>query len=333
MKPRLAIPAALLSLVGCGTAGGKVALHVPAIDTLPGGIVRVRNSGPTEWADTNGWKLVLERTFTMTEGSPGQLNNPGNIVADSKGNVYILDQKPATIKAYSADGAFLRTIGREGSGPGEFRQWGLLMIAHDTLVEHDPRQSRTSTFTTDGRFIRVWLTLCCHQRPVSADDSGRVPIPGSITIDTTAGRKSMFAGAGFVRFRLDTIRIFESIGASSTAIPDSLRKEQFDSYTKGNPNLRGIARMEDIPTVYPAWTTFAIDGANNIWVLLPGPTGPGSAWDVFTAEGKLLGRVPATFTEPYRTFWSRDHVYALEDDDATGAMSIKVYRIDKGKEG
>ena len=398
MNLRLAIPTALLALVGCGTVGGKVALHVPAIDTLPGGIVRVRNSGPTAWADTNGWKLVLERTFTMTEGSPGQLNNPGNIVADSKGNVYILDQKPATIKAYGADGTFLRTIGREGSGPGEFRPWGLLMIAHDTLVEHDPRQSRTSTFTTDGRFIRVWLTLCCHARPVGADDNGLIPIPGSIKIDTTAGRKSMFAGAGFVRFRLDstvvdtilfptapvrkmwefhnkennstwsipftpgtsshldrsgrfiwadqeqyrfiisktgldTIRIFESLGASSAAIPDSLRKEQFDSYTKGNPNLRGIARMEDIPTVYPAWTTFVIDGANNIWVLLPGPKGPGSAWDVFTAEGKLLGRVPTTFTEPYRTFWSRDHVYALEDDDATGAMSLKVYRIDKGKGG
>ncbi|MES2304849.1 MAG: hypothetical protein V4558_05050 [Gemmatimonadota bacterium] len=392
---RCPLPMVLLLAAACNSAGAKVALNVPAIDTLPGGIVRVRNSGPTEWADTSGWKLVLEHTFTMADGSPGQLNDPGAIVVDSKGNFYILDQKPATIKAYGSDGAFLRTIGKDGSGPGEFRQWGLLMIAHDTLVEHDPRQSRTSLFTTDGQFIRVWLTLCCHSRPVSADDNGLISIPGSIKIDTTAGRKSLFAGAGFVRFRLDstvadtvlfptepvrklwefhnkqnnsswsipftagtssrldragrfvwadqenyrfiisktgldTTRIFESVPGPVATIPDSLRKEQFDSYTKGNPDLRGIAKMADIPTVYPAWTTFVVDGANNLWVLLPGAKGPGTFWDVFTADGTLLGRVPATFSEPWRTFWTRDHVYSVEDDESTGSTAIKVYRIDKG---
>ncbi|MEO5798043.1 MAG: hypothetical protein ABIZ70_14495, partial [Gemmatimonadales bacterium] len=287
-------------------------------------------------------------------------------------------------------------IGKDGSGPGEFRDWGLLMIAHDTLVEHDPRQSRTSLFTTDGQFIRVWPTLCCHSRPVTGDDNGVISIPGSIKVDTTAGRKSLFAGAGFIRFRLDstvvdtvlfpieparklwqfhdkqnnsswsipftagtsshldragrfiwgnqedyrfviskngldTVRIFESTAPSAAAIPDSLRKEEFDSYTKNNPNLRGIAKMEDIPTAYPSWTNFVIDGDNNIWVLLPGSKGPGTSWDVFASDGTLRGRVPAPFPEPYRTFWTRDRVYSIEDDDASGTMAIKVYRIDKGE--
>ncbi|MES2124235.1 MAG: 6-bladed beta-propeller, partial [Gemmatimonadota bacterium] len=142
---RHTVPLALILAAACGAADAKVSLNAPTIDTLPGGIVRVRNTGPTGWADTNGWKLVLEHTFAIPDGSPGQLNNPSGIVADSKGNIYVLDSKPATIKAYSADGAFLRTIGRDGSGPGEFRQWGMLTIARDTLVQHDPGQSRTST--------------------------------------------------------------------------------------------------------------------------------------------------------------------------------------------
>jgi hypothetical protein len=395
MNARL-VPPLLLLLMACAGGDAKSALNTPTIDTLPGGIVRVHNNGPTAWADTNGWKLVLEHTFTMPEGSPGQLNNPGGIVADSKGNIYILDQKPATIKAYSADGTFLRTIGREGGGPGEFRQWGMLTIARDTLVQHDPGQSRTSTFTTDGAFLRVWRTMCCYSRPLRADDNGLMPIPGSIRIDTTDKKPGLFAGAGFIRYRLDstvvdsilfpperervmwryqkkgnssiwsipftpgsashldrvgrfiwgdqeeyrfivsktgldTVRIFESAIGPVTSIPDSLREEQLASYLKGNDVLRNIAKLSDIPTSYPPWTSFTIDGANNIWVLLPGPKGPGSSWDVFTPDGVLLGRVPTTFTEPWRTFWSRDHVYSLEEDEATGSMSIKVYRIDKPK--
>ena len=395
MIARLALPVSLF-LAACGGGGAKLTLNAPTIDTLPGGIVRVHNNGPTAWADTNGWKLVLEHTFTMPEGSPGQLNNPAEVVADSKGNIYILDQKPATIKAYAADGSFLRTIGREGSGPGEFRQWGMLTIARDTLVQHDPGQSRTSTFTTDGVFLRVWRTMCCYGRPLRADDNGLMPIPGSIRTDTTNKKPALFAGAGFIRFRLDssvvdsiffpkepvrkmwhfenkennstwsipftpgtsshldrvgrfiwgnqeqyrfivsktgldTVRIFESTPDVATSIPDSLRQEQMDSYLEGNNNLRSIAKLSDIPTSYPSWTSFTIDGANNIWVLLPGPKGPGSAWEVFTPEGVLLGKVPTTFTEPYRTFWTRDRVYSLEEDDATGTMSIKVYRIDKPK--
>lgn len=393
---RRALPLALLLVAACSAADARVALNAPTIDTLPGGIVRLRNTGPTAWADTNGWKLVLEHTFTMPEGAPGQLNSPNAIVADSKGNVYILDSKPPVIKVYGPDGAFLRTIGRDGSGPGEFRQWGMLTIARDTLVQHDPGQSRTSTFTTDGQFIRVFRTMCCHSRPIRADDNGVVPIPGTIKIDTTAKRPALFAGAGFIRYRLDstvvdtilfpqeperkmwrfqdkqnsstwsipfmpgrsslldrsgrfiwgdadnyrfivsrtgldTVAIFESTPGAAAVIPDSLRTERYEMYTKNNPDLRGIAKMEDIPTTYPVWTTFVVDGANNIWVLLPGAKGPGSMWEVFASDGKLLGKVPTTFTEPWRTFWTRDRVYSLEEDEATGATAIKVYRIDKGQ--
>jgi hypothetical protein len=44
-----------------------------------------------------------------------------DIIADDEGNFYLLDAQLNEIKVYSADGEFLRTIGREGEGPGEFR--------------------------------------------------------------------------------------------------------------------------------------------------------------------------------------------------------------------
>jgi len=43
------------------------------------------------------------------------------IIADDAGNLYMLDSQLNEIKVYSANGEYLRTIGREGEGPGEFR--------------------------------------------------------------------------------------------------------------------------------------------------------------------------------------------------------------------
>ena len=71
----------LVLLAAC-SRGGQGASFV--IDTLPGGIVRVANKVPTEWTDTNGWKLVLERTIAPPDSTPGQLNQPGGIVVDSR---------------------------------------------------------------------------------------------------------------------------------------------------------------------------------------------------------------------------------------------------------
>ncbi len=43
------------------------------------------------------------------------------IIADDAGNFYMLDSQLNEIKVYSPGGEYLRTIGREGEGPGEFR--------------------------------------------------------------------------------------------------------------------------------------------------------------------------------------------------------------------
>jgi hypothetical protein len=42
------------------------------------------------------------------------------ILADDDGNVYLLDRQLAEVKIFSEDGEFIRSIGREGEGPGEF---------------------------------------------------------------------------------------------------------------------------------------------------------------------------------------------------------------------
>jgi hypothetical protein len=45
-----------------------------------------------------------------------------DIEIDDAGNVYLLDSQLSEVKIFTADGEFLRSIGREGEGPGEFRR-------------------------------------------------------------------------------------------------------------------------------------------------------------------------------------------------------------------
>ena len=388
MNRHFAVPVLIL-LAACG--GRTDHANAPTIDTLPGGIIRVANHGPTEWTDTNGWKLVLERTIASVDSTPGQLNNPGGLVADSRGRIFVLDTRPALIKVYGPDGLFAGTIGREGSGPGEFQPGGTLTISRDTLVLHDSRQTRTQSFTGDGALLRGWRSLCCWQLPVLADDSGRTPVPGTIRPDSTG--KVFLAGVGFIRYRangsivdtvilpprperkmwraeadgnttiwsvpltagqqgtfdraghyvwgnqdryaivisrngLDTARLF-SASTPGVPIPDSIRTDRLKQVLKSNPAMKPVAKLGDIPVNYPLWTAISVDGDGNYWVLRPGPHSDGDVWDVFTADGTLLGAVPAPFHDISRSYWTRDRVYNLDDDEATGAQAIKVYRIER----
>ena len=207
--------------------GGERQLATPIIDTLPGGVIHVTNTGPTAWADTNGWRLVLERTIAPAPGEPGEFLDPRGIVADSRGQVFVLDRQPAVIKRFGPDGAFLGTIAGEGAGPGEISRQGVLMIARDTLVIHDQSQTRTSTWTTDGTFLRVWGSQCCMMMPMQADRTGRIPVPGMIYPVPEGG--NFFDGVGFVRYRTDGT-IVDSIAAPPVG-------PQGDVWQPGNDNV------------------------------------------------------------------------------------------------
>jgi hypothetical protein len=176
------LPALLAALVvaACATGESQSSLNPPTFDTLPGGIVQVTNSGPTAWADTSGWRLVLEREIIPDEGSPGEIGNPRALAAGDDGTIYLLQQAPVTIKVYGPDGTWLRDIGRDGDGPGEFRD-GMFGVVRDTLFVQDPNNSRFTTFTAAGAFVAATPSQCCwwtSRFPIFED--GTVGIIGSL---------------------------------------------------------------------------------------------------------------------------------------------------------
>lgn len=142
-------------LAGCG---GESPDAEVAVDTLESGAVRVRSSGPTEWSEpAGGWSVHLrtEIAASADDDPPFLLSYVRDLEIDAYGRVYVLDNQSHTIGVFDTTGAYVRTIGREGQGPGEFRRPdGMTWGAGGHLWVSDPLNARYSVFDTAGALVR-----------------------------------------------------------------------------------------------------------------------------------------------------------------------------------
>jgi len=64
--------------------------------------------------------------------------------------IYIADRGLRNIKVYSHDGKFVKQIGREGKGPGEFMAIYGIYVDNDELIVMDDQLMRFTRFTVEG---------------------------------------------------------------------------------------------------------------------------------------------------------------------------------------
>ncbi|MFC1499803.1 6-bladed beta-propeller [Candidatus Zixiibacteriota bacterium] len=111
----------------------------------------------------NGSRGSMRRGPAITEqlviGQEGPeeslLFRPNGILFSPDGAVLIPDAGNHAILVYDLDGAFLRRIGGQGSGPGEFQiPMGAYFSWEGELVVPDPVNQRTSYFSPDGTYLR-----------------------------------------------------------------------------------------------------------------------------------------------------------------------------------
>jgi len=98
-------------------------------ETTPEGAVLVRNEasprdGVETWTLREAWRAGGEDDDVFF----GVVNDA---VVDPDSNVYLLDGQLSQVFVYSAEGEFLRTLAREGDGPGEVRRPALLALWPD----------------------------------------------------------------------------------------------------------------------------------------------------------------------------------------------------------
>lgn len=207
--PRTLLALLLVGLVACGTTAAHDRLVT--VDTLPGGILLTSTAFPV---DSGQWTLVHERDVQPAAEQPGELVNPWDVALADDGTLYVVDQDPAVVQVYGPDGVFRRSIGREGSGPGEFRG-GYITVRGDQLLLQDPRGARATVWDlgTDS-VLSIRPTGCCVGDKIFDDGAGRAVIRLLTQDDSTVGPRQ-----GFVRIPIaggpgDTVYVMQDPAAA-----------------------------------------------------------------------------------------------------------------------
>jgi hypothetical protein len=146
---------AAVLVVGCGGGDGNDGWN-GSIETLPNGAVLVINPAEGVWETGTPWRLVPELVIGALDGhEPEVFGAISGVEADDAGRIFVLDRQANELRIFSPDGSHIRSVGRSGSGPGEYANAnGLRWMAPDSLVVVDQRGNRYSILTREGEFVR-----------------------------------------------------------------------------------------------------------------------------------------------------------------------------------
>jgi hypothetical protein len=112
-----------------------------------------------------------------------------DVAVDAQGNLYALDSQLSQVSVFDREGGFVRTIGREGEGPGEFRRASELFVTADgKIAVGQMMPGKIVLLTPDGKPAGNFPTP-------AAPDGGTLMLWGA----GAAGRSVVVGTGGFVQ--------------------------------------------------------------------------------------------------------------------------------------
>lgn len=151
------VVAAVLAIlmVACSTGGGDAGWS-GTVEELPNGTVRVVNPPSGVWGAENRWRLVPDLVLGKLEGEEAEVfASVSGLEADDEGRIYVLDRQVNQLRIFSPEGVHVRSVGRTGSGPGEYQSAnGLEWLSADSLLVIDQEGNRYSVLSREGDYVR-----------------------------------------------------------------------------------------------------------------------------------------------------------------------------------
>lgn len=157
----VALGLGVAALGACGDSGAAANAENPAewtavVDTIAD-TIRVHTTGGQVWpADA---RLESQFSIGVLDGAPEyQFGNLRAIAVGPDERIYVLDGHGPVIRMYGPDGTYMQDIGREGEGPGEYKQpdSGLVFLPDGRLALRDPGNGRISLYDADGEYLDSW---------------------------------------------------------------------------------------------------------------------------------------------------------------------------------
>jgi hypothetical protein len=111
------------------------------------------------WDTRNLWQLETQPALDLgvDQGAPAfEFETILGLTRLANGNIVVGNDGTNQLRFFSPEGAFIRAVGNDGEGPGEFRAFnGVFPYRRDSLIVWDYRLKRWTVFDTAGAFVRI----------------------------------------------------------------------------------------------------------------------------------------------------------------------------------
>ena len=126
----------------------------------------------------------------MTLGEAGvagsdeyHFKSPSAVAVGANGDIFVADGHDANgnnrLIKYSADGQYIKSWGKTGYGPGEFRTLhGLAIDSRGRLFVADRSNNRIQIFDQEGTFVAIWTQFGCPSG-IAFDDKDQIYVADS----------------------------------------------------------------------------------------------------------------------------------------------------------
>jgi hypothetical protein len=225
------------------------------------GLGGCRDAGSEEAAASEGDGGTRYRFVEVAYGSPeAALTSVTSLDVDSDGRLYVVDVMNPYVTVLSSTGDVVRTLGRRGEGPGEFKSvTNVQVLPGDSLLVFDQNLSRVTVFRPASAEVAYVVNLAASTfsapyRIEKAPRSGKL-VAAYQQLYSTADDPSRD------RMRRNLLRVLDADGAVSRDSVLTFPASESLVVRKGgglrvNPNApfgrKGIFRVGD--RIYYNWT-------------------------------------------------------------------------------
>ena len=128
--------------------------------------VTIVESRASTWSAGQGWVVSGDPSLRIgvAAGHPEyEFHDVRDVRRLGDGRIVVANAGSRELRFYDTDGQFIRSVGREGSAPGEFRRIaGIYSIRGDSILVYDDGLRRMSVLDAGGGFVRSF-----HFEPVA----------------------------------------------------------------------------------------------------------------------------------------------------------------------
>lgn len=176
---------ALAVVLGLAASGCEPGPEVPpearvTYDTV-NGVEHVISGTRGAWSAAERWVAPADSGVVIgaLDGPPEYtFGEVAGVTVGADGRIYVGDTQALEVRVYSPEGQFLRRFGRDGEGPGEFRNISGLARAPGGVGVLDGRLARVTVFDADGAVVRTVrierpYLIFEHGAAMAFDDRGR----------------------------------------------------------------------------------------------------------------------------------------------------------------